>query len=90
MSNDRHGDEPDLERRTVLKAAGAAVVAGLASSALARSAAAATTPPVGAAERNAGPLGARLQGVQHFGLTVQSSPEKSPSRMISVPPSTSV
>ena len=73
MGNDRHSDEPDLERRAVLKSAGAAMVAGLAaSSTLARSAAAQATPPVSAAERNVGPLGARLQGVQHFGVTVQN------------------
>jgi catechol 2,3-dioxygenase-like lactoylglutathione lyase family enzyme len=73
MRNHRHSGEPDLERRAVLKTAGAAMVAGLAAcSTLARSAAAQGTPSIGAAERNAGPLGARLQGVQHFGLTVQN------------------
>ena len=73
MSKHRHSDEPDLQRRAVLKTAGAAMVAGLAASAtLARSAAAQSAPPISAAERNSGPLGARLQGVQHFGLTVQN------------------
>lgn len=60
MSDDQ--DETDLPRRGVLRAAGMAMIGGLAASA------AATT----AAARNTGPLGARLQGVQHFGLTVQN------------------
>jgi len=60
MSDDRN--ETDLERRDVLRAAGIAMVGGLA-------AAAVTTA---AAARDSGPLGARLQGVQHFGLTVQN------------------
>ncbi|MCX7365315.1 MAG: VOC family protein [Alphaproteobacteria bacterium] len=58
MSDDR--DETYLQRRGVLRAAGLAMIGGLAaSSAVANNA-------------NTGPLGARLQGVQHFGLTVQN------------------
>jgi catechol 2,3-dioxygenase-like lactoylglutathione lyase family enzyme len=56
MSDDR--DETELRRRDVLQAAGIAVVGGLAASA--------------AAAKDTGSLGARLQGVQHFGLTVQN------------------
>lgn len=51
----------NLDRRDVLLAAGAAAVTGIAS------------PAVAAAQgpAEARPLGARLQGMQHFGLTVQ-------------------
>jgi catechol 2,3-dioxygenase-like lactoylglutathione lyase family enzyme len=60
----------DLKRRAVLKTAGASLVAGLAFSG--GLAAAEETPTQRAAETAGGPLGARLQGVQHFGLTVQN------------------
>ena len=40
--------------------------------ALGTSARAQGTSGTGSAARNKGPLGARLQGVQHFGLTVQN------------------
>ena len=53
-----HRIEPDLQRRIILQAAGIAMVGGLAASA--------------AAAGDKKPLGARLQGVQHFGLTVQN------------------
>jgi catechol 2,3-dioxygenase-like lactoylglutathione lyase family enzyme len=53
-----HQTDTDLRRRGILQAAGIAIAGGLAASA----AAAADRPP----------LGARLQGVQHFGLTVQN------------------
>lgn len=72
MTNQQHPDKTNLERRVVLKAAGAAIVAGIASSALAPLAAAQGAAPAKAAARNSGPLGARLQGVQHFGVTVQN------------------
>jgi len=67
-----------IERRDVLRAAGAVAIGGLAV------AAQAVTAPVRAqdaagpasrpaiANRDTAPLGARLQGVQHFGLTVQN------------------
>lgn len=73
MSDYQHTDELDLERRAILQTAGAAMVGGLAaSSALAAPAAAqgGSRPSLG--PRNNGPLGGRLQGVQHFGLTVQN------------------
>jgi catechol 2,3-dioxygenase-like lactoylglutathione lyase family enzyme len=61
-------------RRDMLLTTGAAVIAGATA---AGPALAATTPAQGtdgmsAAERNGGSLAVRLQGVQHFGLTVQN------------------
>jgi catechol 2,3-dioxygenase-like lactoylglutathione lyase family enzyme len=65
--------KPDLTRRAVLKTGGAALVAGWTTSAVFDTTAfAQPTTGVSQAERNNGPLGARLQGVQHFGLTVQN------------------
>jgi len=66
-----HQDSDDPNRRGILQAAGAAMIGGIAASA------ALATPAQGsraviAPARNTGPLGARLQGVQHFGLTVQN------------------
>lgn len=69
MNDPRDGDATDLERRAVLKAA---MLAGFAASTFAEPAAAQDARPIGAAARNAGSLGARLQGVQHFGVTVQN------------------
>ena len=79
MSNEPKNDELfDPERRHVLRAAGGAAIGGIAASAaitmgapvLAQNA----SPNAGAASgnRNNAALGARLQGVQHFGLTVQN------------------
>jgi catechol 2,3-dioxygenase-like lactoylglutathione lyase family enzyme len=45
---------------------------GLALSAATKTALAQEARPLGSAPRNNAPLGARLQGVQHFGLTVQN------------------
>jgi catechol 2,3-dioxygenase-like lactoylglutathione lyase family enzyme len=73
MNNHQNIEEINLPRRAFLKTTGAAVVAGLAVPAtLAPSAIAQDAPRISAAERNSGPLGARLQGVQHFGVTVQN------------------
>ena len=73
MSSEPHSDESDLPRRAVLQAAGAAIVGGLAASALPVSTAEAHgVRSSDAAARNAAPLGTRLQGVQHFGVTVQN------------------
>jgi len=75
MTQDRSDDDAvtDPERRTLLRAAALGGLAALAagSPALAQSSA---NPVPGAdmADRNAAPLGARLQGVQHFGVTVQN------------------
>ncbi len=68
--SDRY-NETDLQRRDVLHAFGVAVAGGLALSAGTPSAAAQEVRG-SATERSGGPLGARLQGVQHFGLTVQN------------------
>ena len=61
MSDERNDTE--LQRRGLMQAASIAIVGGLAASA---------TPPSPAAAQNNVPLGVRLQGVQHFGLTVQN------------------
>lgn len=70
MSDQQKPQDTDTNRRAMLKTAGVAVVAGLSGAVLAPTVAAQEVPPTDAA-RNKGPLGARLRGVQHFGLTVQ-------------------
>jgi len=73
MSDHHHAGEPGIQRRGVLRTAGSAMLGGLAASAMAAGPGASqSTPRTGASARNSGPLGARLQGVQHFGLTVQN------------------
>jgi catechol 2,3-dioxygenase-like lactoylglutathione lyase family enzyme len=73
MSDHQHTNEFEPERRAILQTAGVAIMGGLAASAsFATPAAAQAVPPASPATRNSGPLGARLQGVQHFGLTVQN------------------
>lgn len=69
MSHEPHDIDPD--RRDVLRIAGAAMLGGLVLAG-ATPAAAQTRAAAGASSRNSLPLGARLQGVQHFGLTVQN------------------
>lgn len=65
MSN-KQNNETKLTRRDVLKTAGAAMITGLTASTMLET-------NVSAQEsRNNASLGARLQGVQHFGLTVQN------------------
>ncbi|MHC4047146.1 VOC family protein [Bradyrhizobium sp. 23AC] len=73
MTDQAH-NAADMGRRTMLRTAGAAVVTGLVAGATATDATAATggADSMSSAERNEAPLGARLQGVQHFGLTVQN------------------
>jgi catechol 2,3-dioxygenase-like lactoylglutathione lyase family enzyme len=73
MTEDKHNIS-ELGRRAVLRTAGAAAIVGLATGGapLATAAAAQGTNSMSAAERDEAPLGARLQGVQHFGLTVQN------------------
>lgn len=67
MEIENTGAPQDALRRELIRAAGLAAVAGVAGiSAIAPSAAAAA--PAG----SRGVLGARLQGVQHFGITVQN------------------
>ncbi len=74
MNENQKDDALDQDRRDMLRVTGAAMMTGLAAagSVLAAPASAQANAPVSAAARNTGPLGARLQGVQHFGLTVQN------------------
>lgn len=73
MSVIKKKEEPKLRRRAVLKTAGAAMIGGLTAPALFdTSVSAHESRTVNTTEKNNGPLGARLQGVQHFGLTVQN------------------
>jgi len=70
MDHDSHAPEANLPRRALLQAAGSAIVGGLTMTAVSgatQGAPRATTE--GPDDRS---LGARLQGVQHFGLTVQN------------------
>jgi catechol 2,3-dioxygenase-like lactoylglutathione lyase family enzyme len=71
MSERQDHDKANLKRRDLLHGAGLAIAAGLVGT-RATPASAQGARKVSAADRNTGPLGARLQGVQHFGLTVQS------------------
>ena len=76
-SNEAH-DLANPERRELLGTAGGAVIGGIAATVLATNTPAlaqnATGPNPGGApgNRDNAALGARLQGVQHFGLTVQN------------------
>jgi catechol 2,3-dioxygenase-like lactoylglutathione lyase family enzyme len=65
-------DDADFLRRGLLQAAGFTIAGGMIFPAAGAAEAASGASPASAAARNSGPLGARLQGVQHFGLTVQS------------------
>ncbi|MCW1430131.1 VOC family protein [Novosphingobium sp. JCM 18896] len=62
----------NLGRRDLLMGAGAAVAAATAGTALAAPAPTGGIDGLSPEARNSGALGARLQGVQHFGLTVQN------------------
>ena len=70
MSQTSHEGEVNGHRRTLLRAAGSAVVYGLTASA--PSAASVAGPEAGGGASGSRSLGVRLQGVQHFGLTVQN------------------
>ena len=74
MREPHQDSAPNPGRRDMLFTAGAAMAAGVAATgtAIAAPAAAQGVDGLSAAARNSGPLGARLQGVQHFGLTVQN------------------
>ena len=61
-------DDPD--RRALLRAAGGVAIGGMAAALSVNTPASAQERPV--ATRDPNSLGARLQGVQHFGLTVQN------------------
>jgi catechol 2,3-dioxygenase-like lactoylglutathione lyase family enzyme len=71
MSEESISDGADVQRRGVIQAAGFAVMGGLLANGMSPANAAPATSATKSAARNNGPLGARLQGVQHFGLTVQ-------------------
>jgi catechol 2,3-dioxygenase-like lactoylglutathione lyase family enzyme len=70
MNDDAPRSSMDRDRRNVLQGAGAVLVAGMAASGAPASAQ--TVGNASAASPNKGALGARLQGVQHFGVTVQN------------------
>jgi catechol 2,3-dioxygenase-like lactoylglutathione lyase family enzyme len=69
-SNDKN-KVPDAMRRDALRSAGAIALSAMALPAIAQPASA-TVARAGSGDRNRAPLGARLQGVQHFGVTVQN------------------
>jgi catechol 2,3-dioxygenase-like lactoylglutathione lyase family enzyme len=72
MQDHQTTDETDFQRRGLVQAAGFAIVGGMVFPTAGAAEATTDTRPAIAMARNSGPLGARLQGVQHFGLTVQS------------------
>src|SRR5262245_16161155 len=74
MGKDRELYRMEGNRRDMLRTAGAAMIAGLGASGVALSgpAAAQAAPQMSPVDRNNGPLGIRLQGIQHFGVTVQN------------------
>jgi hypothetical protein len=73
MTDEKHSTS-EVGRRAMLQTAGAAVITGLAVGGTPTVALAAAQDSGGmpVADRNEAPLGVRLQGVQHFGLTVQN------------------
>ncbi|MUV14552.1 lactoylglutathione lyase [Lysobacter sp. HX-5-24] len=70
MANKSESDRTDLQRRSVLQAAGIAVGGSLAA-AFPSAFAQGTTAKAGTGQA-LGSIGGRLRGVQHFGLTVQN------------------
>lgn len=73
MNDKTDFDDSDLSRRSVIQAVGAAIVGGLASSALdGLPLEAQSADRAAGAGRKSRTLGARLQGIQHFGVTVQN------------------
>lgn len=73
---DNHGNEGeqvDRERRDILRVAGAVAISATAlPSVVAAAQGSAQSGARPGVDRDNGPLGGRLQGVQHFGVTVQS------------------
>jgi len=67
IEQDKTAESHDPRRRELMRAAGIAAMAGIAGMSAAAPSLAQTAPPSGR-----GALGARLQGVQHFGITVQN------------------
>jgi catechol 2,3-dioxygenase-like lactoylglutathione lyase family enzyme len=72
MNDESRSSEVNQPRRALLQAAGAAMVGGLAMPWAAPMPVAAQSAGLTPSGPDARPLGARLQGVQHFGLTVQN------------------
>jgi catechol 2,3-dioxygenase-like lactoylglutathione lyase family enzyme len=73
MNTHQDSGSTDQQRRALLMGSSVAMIAGWAgSAALASPASGQAAEPGRPADRNTAPLGARLQGVQHFGLTVQN------------------
>ena len=72
MSDNSRRRELNLPRRAILQAGGAAIVGGAISSIPLVSAASQEASRTTSRALGVGSLGARLQGVQHFGLTVQN------------------
>jgi len=72
MSDIMQRDAASMDRRQILAGATALAGAAAAGSALAAPASPAGADSLSAAARNKASLGMRLQGVQHFGLTVQN------------------
>ncbi|ADG10858.1 lactoylglutathione lyase [Caulobacter segnis] len=75
MRKSQENEAADPGRRDMLRTAGAVMAAAgtaLAAPASAQAVSGQGVNGMSPAARNAGPLGARLQGVQHFGLTVQN------------------
>jgi len=70
MSEHRTAEAADIQRRTLLQGASLAILAGAASSAIAAEQEK-QEKPLAPGARDNGPLGGRLRGVQHFGVTVQ-------------------
>ena len=70
MSEQRTTEDADYQRRMLLQGAGFAMLSGAASSTLAASQST-SEKSLDSVARNSAPLGARLRGVQHFGVTVQ-------------------
>lgn len=71
MNTTREHNLAELDRRDMLGATGMVVLGGAVASVMPASADAKDGQPVHAARMVDGSIGVRLQGVQHFGLTVQ-------------------
>lgn len=69
---DQTTDDTDIQRRCLIQAAGFTIAGGMLFPTAGAAEAATDTRPAIAAARNNDPVGARLQGVQHFGVTVQN------------------
>lgn len=72
MATDTDNNDHDDGRRALMRAASLGAIAGMAGVPLAAPLAAPLAPAATNTARSSGALGARLQGVQHFGITVQN------------------